>query len=90
MTGSVHDLIDSIRKEKSAIGFCCQRYAYDLLSRKEIPDIAVIPIDCNSNGELEDTESFYEDLDMLQVSGSLIGFKRLLDINAELVLFKPG
>ena len=49
-----------------SMGFCCQRYAYDPLTRKEIEEIKVIPIDCNSNGMLEDKEKFYDNLDALQ------------------------
>ena len=66
MTASVQDMIDSIRREPLSIGFCCQRYAYDPLTRKEIAEIKVVPLDCNSNGILEDKEKFYDDLDLLQ------------------------
>ncbi|MBA7555814.1 hypothetical protein ES705_48501 [subsurface metagenome] len=59
-------MIDSIRRDPLSIGFCCQRYAYDLLTRKEIDEIKVIPLDCNSNGILEDKEMFYDNLDFLQ------------------------
>ena len=66
ITASVQDMIDSIRTVPLSIGLCCQRYAYDLLTRKEIEQIKVIPIECNSNGILEDKEKFYDDLDLLQ------------------------
>lgn len=65
-TANVQDMIDSIRMKPLSMGFCCQRYAYDPLTRKEIEEIKVIPIDCNSNGILEDKEKFYESLDLLQ------------------------
>lgn len=63
---SLQDVIDSIRMEPLSMGFCCQRYAYDLITRKEIEEIKVIPIDGNSNGMLEDKEKFYDHLDALQ------------------------
>ncbi|KPL12681.1 MAG: hypothetical protein AMS26_16650 [Bacteroides sp. SM23_62] len=65
-TVSFQDLIDSIRTEPLSMGFCCQRYAYDPLTRMEIEEIKVIPIDCNANGTLEDKEKFYDNLDMLR------------------------
>ena len=65
-TASFQDMIDSIRMEPLSMGFCCQRHAYDPLTRKEIEEIKVIPIDCNSNGMLEDKEKFYDNLDALQ------------------------
>jgi phosphate transport system substrate-binding protein len=65
-TASFQDMIDSMSMVPLSMGLCCQRYAYDLLSRKEIGGIKVIPIDCNSNGVLEDKENFYDNLDELQ------------------------
>lgn len=66
MTASVDDLIDSVRMDPLSMGLCCQRYAYDPLTRKEIPDIKIIPLDCNANGILEHRERFYDNLDELQ------------------------
>jgi phosphate transport system substrate-binding protein len=63
---SLQDVIDSIRMDPLSMGFCCQRYAYDPLTRKEIEEIKVIPIDGNSNGMMEDKEKFYDHLDELQ------------------------
>jgi len=65
-TGGVLDLIDSVRLDQSSIGLCCQRYAYDLLTRMEIPEIKIIPLDCNANGVLEKKEMFYNNLDELR------------------------
>ncbi len=65
-TASAKDMIDSIRREPLSMGFCCQRNAYDPLTRTELGEIKVIPIDCNANGTLEDRERFYDNLDMLQ------------------------
>ena len=66
MTANIQNMIDSIRKDPLSIGFCCQRYAYDPITRLEIADIKVVPLDCNTNGVLEDKEKFYDNLDLLQ------------------------
>jgi len=65
-TASFQDMIDSMSMVRLSMGLCCQRYAYDLLTRKEIGGIKVIPIDCDSNRVLEDKENFYNNLDKLQ------------------------
>ena len=66
MTASVDDMIDSVRMDPLSMGLCCQRYAYDPLTRKEIPEIKIVPLDCNGNGILEHKEKFYDNLDELQ------------------------
>ena len=65
-TATMQDMIDSIRMNLLSMGFCCQRYAYDPLTRMEIEEIKVIPIDCNADGTLENKEKFYDNLDMLR------------------------
>ena len=66
ITAGFQAMVDSIRTEPRSIGLCYQRYAYDPSTRKEIAEIKVIPIDCNSNGILEDQENFYGNLDLLR------------------------
>jgi len=66
MTASVDDMIDSVRMDSLSMGLCCQRYAYDPLTRKEIPEIKIVPLDCNANGILENKEKFYNNLDELR------------------------
>jgi hypothetical protein len=65
-TESVQHMIDSVRNDPLSLGLCCHRYAFDPLTREEIPHIKVIPIDCNGNGILDDQENFYGNLDELR------------------------
>ncbi len=66
ITENVKDIIDSVTLDPLSMGLCCQRYAYDLLTRTEIPEIKIIPFDCNGNGILEKKEKFYNNLDELR------------------------
>ena len=43
-----------------------KRVTIDPITRLEIADIKVVPLDCNTNGVLEDKEKFYDNLDLLQ------------------------
>lgn len=66
ITENVQDIIDSVTLDPLSMGLCCQRYAYDLLTRTEIPEVKIIPFDCNGNGILEKKEKFYNNLDELR------------------------
>lgn len=66
ITEKVQDIIDSVTLDPLSMGICCQRYAYDLNTRTEIPDIKIIPFDCDGNGILEKKEKFYNNLDELR------------------------
>jgi phosphate transport system substrate-binding protein len=65
-TASVQDLIDSVRMHHLSVGICCQRYAYDPLTRREIPEVKIVPLDCNGNGIMENKEKFYDHFEELQ------------------------
>ena len=66
MTASVRDMIDSVRLDPLSMGLCCQRYAYDPLTKMEISEIKIVPLDCNANGIIDEKEEFYDNLDELQ------------------------
>jgi len=42
ITEKVQDIIDSVTLDPLSMGLCCQRYAYDLIRRTEIPAIKII------------------------------------------------
>lgn len=58
-------LAQAIKDNEFAIGFNNINYIYDLKSKIPAPDIAVIPLDKNNNGKIDEDESFYARLDEL-------------------------
>jgi phosphate transport system substrate-binding protein len=54
-----------VSKTRLAIGFNNINYVYDSKTRKPFPDIQVVPIDLNENGEVDSDESFYSTIDEL-------------------------
>nr|WP_295874455.1 hypothetical protein [uncultured Chitinophaga sp.] len=63
--GDDQQLLKAVQEDPSAISFNNPGFIYDLRNRKPVHDIAVIPLDLNGNGQLENTEDFYADLDVL-------------------------
>lgn len=63
--GDDQQLLKAVQEDSSAISFNNPGFIYDLRNRKPVHNIAVIPLDLNGNGQLEDTEDFYADLDVL-------------------------
>lgn len=58
-------LAQAIKDNTLAIGFNNINYIYDLKSKKYAPKIAVLPIDLNENGRIDEEENFYDNLDLL-------------------------
>jgi phosphate transport system substrate-binding protein len=54
-------LAEAVRRDPLGLGFNNINYAYDAKSKKPVPGIAILPIDLDSNGKIDDTESFYQD-----------------------------
>ncbi len=63
--GDDQQLLKAVQEDSLAISFNNPGFIYDLRNRKPVHDIAVIPLDLNGNGQLENTEDFYADLDVL-------------------------
>lgn len=63
--GDDQQLLKAVQEDPDAISFNNPGFIYDLRNRKPVHDIAVIPLDLNGNGQLENTEDFYADLDVL-------------------------
>lgn len=66
ITGFSRSMVDAVKSDTFSIGFCSHRNAYDPYTRKVIPGIRVVPLDCNSDGELGEREKLYDDLDAIQ------------------------
>jgi phosphate transport system substrate-binding protein len=58
-------LLQAIKKDVIGIGFNNISYVYDGKTKKQIPGIAVVPIDINNNGKVDAEENFYGTLDEL-------------------------
>lgn len=56
----------AIKNDPLAIGYNNLIFAYDLKTKHPFKGIAILPIDLNGNGIVEDNENFYEYLDSLQ------------------------
>lgn len=63
--GDDQQLLKAVQEDPAAISFNNPGFIYDLRNRKPVHDITVIPLDLNGNGQLESTEDFYTDLDIL-------------------------
>lgn len=59
-------LLQAVKKDKAGIGFNNISYAYDVKTQKQLPGLAVIPIDKNGNGKLDADENFYNTLDEIK------------------------
>ncbi|MFZ2054392.1 MAG: substrate-binding domain-containing protein [Candidatus Aminicenantales bacterium] len=54
-------LAEAVRRDPLGVGFNNINYAYDAKSKKPVPGIAILPIDLDGNGKIDDAESFYQD-----------------------------
>jgi len=54
-------LAEAVRRDPLGLGFNNINYAYDAKSKKPVPGIAILPIDLDGNGKIDDAESFYQD-----------------------------
>ena len=56
---------ETLQKDVNGIGFNNIGYAYNDKTHKPTKGIAIIPIDVNGNGKLDEDEKFYDTLDEL-------------------------
>ncbi len=56
---------ETLQKDVKGIGFNNIGYAYNDKTHKPTKGIAIVPIDVNGNGKLDEDEKFYDNLDML-------------------------
>lgn len=62
-----------ISENKNAIGYCSSSVLYNLQSNLKKPNIYIVPVDLNNNGQADDSELFFDRYD--DVYKSLIGGK---------------
>ncbi len=58
-------IADAVKKDVNGIGFNNVIYAYDINSRKLYEGMAIVPVDINGDGKIDENESFYESLDSI-------------------------
>ncbi|BAX78869.1 PstS family phosphate ABC transporter substrate-binding protein [Labilibaculum antarcticum] len=61
-----NQLIEAIKGDSLAIGYCNFIYSFDPESKEFRDDIGIIPLDLNQNGSLDMKENFYENFTELQ------------------------
>lgn len=58
-------LLEAVNQDTLGIGYNNINYAYDSKTRESVKGTRVLPIDINSNNQLDDNEDFYDSLDNL-------------------------
>lgn len=58
-------MTQTIISDRNAIGFSNINFVYDLNTRKLIPDLMVVPLDLDANGQIDPHEDFYANIDSL-------------------------
>lgn len=57
--------MQAIKDKPFSIGFSNINFVYDLKTKHTVQDIAVIPLDVNEDGRIDEEEDFYDHLDSL-------------------------
>jgi len=58
-------LAEAVRRDRLGIGFNNINYAYDAKTKKPVLGIAILALDLNGNGQVDEEENFYEDRDAI-------------------------
>jgi len=61
-------MADAIKGDITALGFNNVGYAYDMRSRKTFEGMEILPVDVNSNGQIDPAEDFYSSLDNMMAA----------------------
>jgi phosphate transport system substrate-binding protein len=59
-------MIESIKADPLALGYCNLVYTYDLNNKEFFSDFCILPIDLNQNGVIDKREDFYHDFTEIQ------------------------
>ena len=65
ISGDDKYLLSAVLKDTNGLSYNNLGYLYDLQTRKPIKGIAILPIDINQNGKLDQEEKIYENLDQV-------------------------
>ncbi|PRD47067.1 PstS family phosphate ABC transporter substrate-binding protein [Sphingobacterium haloxyli] len=58
-------LVQAIKDKPLSIGFSNINFVYDLKTKHTVENIAILPLDLNSNGRIDEGEDFYDQIDSL-------------------------
>jgi len=65
VAGDDKDLLNAVKRDTNGISYNNLGFLYDLKTRRPVDSIAIIPIDLNGNGKIDQEESFYGSLDQV-------------------------
>lgn len=77
ISGDDKFLIYALKKDSSAISYNNPGYVYDLITRKVLDGVTVLPYDLNENAKVDEEENFYNTLDELITGAELITSKKI-------------
>ena len=63
--GDDRDLLAVVKKDKNAISYSSPCITYNIKNRKVVDSVAIVPIDLNNNGVIDEGEGIYATLDDL-------------------------
>lgn len=63
VNGDDRDLLDAVKKDSNGISYNNLGFIYDIQTRRVIDSIAIVPIDLNNNGKIDNDEKIYGSLD---------------------------
>jgi phosphate transport system substrate-binding protein len=58
-------LAEAVRRDPLGLGYNNINYAYDAKTRKPVKGLAILPIDLDGNGIIDEAENFYQDRDAI-------------------------
>lgn len=63
VVGDDKDLLNAVKQDVSGVSYNNLGFIYDLKTRKLVDSIAIVPIDFNENGRIDENEKIYDKLD---------------------------
>ncbi|MBS1599073.1 MAG: hypothetical protein JST75_12685 [Bacteroidetes bacterium] len=63
VNGDDRDLLEAVKKDVRGISYNNLGFIYDIKTRKIVDSIAIVPIDFNKNGKIDEDEKIYNTLD---------------------------
>ncbi|MFP5039373.1 PstS family phosphate ABC transporter substrate-binding protein [Parasediminibacterium sp. JCM 36343] len=63
VVGDDKDLLSAVKQDKNGISYNNLGFIYNIQTRKLVDSIAIVPIDFNENGKIDEQEKIYNNLD---------------------------
>ena len=87
VVGDDKDLLTAVKKDVNGISYNNLGFIYNIKTRRLVDSIAIVPIDFNENGKIDEDEKIYETLDKVIAYAEKTNSPKLLIENVH-VLFK--